>query len=452
MNPLGGIMATKHWWKNLPPPEAEEPVLILYLPWNLLHHGDVTPERRMWLLKHFGDVLSVFEGSGIPVHMSYQRVDIEALSVVSDFDEMRLQNLPLLSAPYSHVLCGLIGDDYNPHIDWQIENGVRGNVQGEKGEVGYFFPEWDIPADPSIYFHADPNAFVLSVGAFATLYSECAVGDRVDNSVMRFDAIQMGRQIAVPMKGVEGFHRAWFAYQLNDSEGNLADVIAAVRAIVMEPKNAGKVVTLFVDGESILVGGARSFFSDYPLKGYELWARFFSALASSGLARFFHGMERAYPRWSAAARAMPTGKRIGRHYNKWCSWKTQEKIKRRYVNTLPQKSAGKSAHFLAGLNAVSDSLSVTNAMELNRKGALRTFTDKDGVTFTIGFDLTVPMVGWRAGETLSGKGSFLTQMKKLKTQAPEKFAQEGVSYGKPEDELLDLIVELYLRREEEDVS
>lgn len=454
IDPLGEIMEKQkqQWWRGLPPPTSDqEPVLILYLPWNLVHHGDVTPDRRQWLLQNFSDVLGVFEGSGIPVHMSYQKIDVDALALTCDFDPDRLHNLPLLAAPFSHALCGLIGDDYNEHIAWQIESGLSGNVDGPNGEMGYFFPEWDIPANPEQYF-GDTPMYCLSVGAFATLYSECAVGDRVDGSVMRYDAIRIGEQTVVPMKGIEGFHRAWFAYQLNDSEDKLADVISAVRAIVAEPKNAGKVVTLFVDGESVLVGGARSFWDDYPLKGYELWARFFTALKDADLARYFHGMEHAYPRWHAAAEPLPTGKAVGRHYGKWCSWKPQERIKQCYKQTLPRKQAGFSAHFLGALDVVSDRLSVTNAMELARKGGLREFIDKDGTKFTMDFDVTIPLVGWRAVETLSGKGAFQTQMRKLRAQAGELLKKEGKVLGPPELFIFSLVEKLYERYEAMDVA
>ncbi len=453
MNPLGGIMVKrKKWWHDIAPPRAEDPVLLLYLPWNLVHHGDVVPERRQWLLEHFNEVLDMFERSEIPVHMSYQQIDIDALEIVCGFNPERLQNLPLLSAPFSHVLCGLIGDEYNDHVDWQIENGLQGNVVGPEGEMGYFFPEWDIPADPSLYFRQDPKAFLLSVGAFATLYSECAVGDRVDGSVMQYDAIGVGAQTVVPMKGVNAFHKTWFAYQLDDSEGNLAAVIQSVRDIVENGGNAGKVVTLFVDGESVLVGGARSFWNQ-PLKGYEIWERFFVALKAAGLDRYFHGMERAYPRWNAAAAntRLPAGKAIGRHYGKWASWKSQEKVKRRFEQVLPKRGAGYSAHFLGGLDAVSDRLSVMNAMELDRKGALRTFTDKDNVTFSLDFDATIPLVGHRATETLSGKGAFTTQMRKLRERARGLLEKEGKTFGPAEAFVLTLIEKLYAKYESYDV-
>lgn len=447
IHPLGEIMLPnkKKWWHDLPPPQGEEPILLLYLPWNLLHHGDLAPYRRKWLLEHFADVLDVFESSGIPVHMSYQRIDVDALQVVSDFDPERLQRLPLLSSPFSHALCGLIGDDYNEHIDWQIEHGVDGNVGGPNGEMGYFFPEFDIPANPSLYFRHDPMSFMLSVGAFATLYSECAVGDRADNNVMKYDAIRLGRQTVVPMKGVEVFQKAWFNFQFNDSESNLAVVVEAVRAITADPANLGKVVTLFVDGESVLVGGARSFWDQYPLKGYELWVRFFAALKAEGLGRYFHGMERAYPRWNALAEALPQGKSIGRHYTKWCSWKTQEKIKRRYTSILPGKGKGHTKHFEGALYAVSDYLSVTNAMEMNRKDSLRVFRDKDGVEFRIEMDLTVALIGWRAYESLNGKGTFAAQMAKLRAQAPGLLAKEGGAYGAAEAFIIDLIEKLHAR-------
>lgn len=453
MNPLGGIMVKKKkWWHDIAPPRVEDPILLLYLPWNLVHHGDVVPERRKWLLEHFNEVLDVFERSGIPVHMSYQQIDIDALGFTCDFDPERLQNLPLLSAPFSHVLCGLIGDEFNDHIDWQIENGLQGNVVGPNGEMGYFFPEFDIPADLGQYFRHDPKAFLLSVGAFATLYSECAVGDRVDGSVMQYDAIGVGAQTVVPMKGEKGFQDAWFAYQLNDSESNLAAVIQAVRDIVQNGGNAGKVVTLFVDGESVLVGGARSFWNQ-PLKGYEIWERFFVALKAAGLDRFFHGMERAYPRWNVAAAAtpLPAGKAIGRHYSKWCSWKSQEKVKRRYERVLPKRGAGYSAHFLGGLDAVSDRLSVINALELGRKDALRKFTDKDGVTFSLDCDATIPLVGHRATEVLSGKGAFGTQMRKLRGQAAVLLGKEGKPFGDAEVFTFDLMEKLYAKYEQYDV-
>lgn len=453
IDPLGEIMEkNQKWWRDIAPPQGEDPILLLYLPWNLVHHGDVVPERRKWLLEHFNEVLDVFEGAGIPVHMSYQQIDIDALELTCGFDPERLQNLPLLSAPFSHVLCGLIGDEFNDHIDWQIDNGLQGNVVGPNGEMGYFFPEWDIPANTGQYFRQDPKAFLLSVGAFATLYSECAVGDRVDASVMQYDAIGVGAQTVVPMKGVDVFHKTWFAYQLNDSEGNLAAVIQSVRDIVESGSSAGKVVTLFVDGESVLVGGARSFW-DQPLKGYEIWERFFLALKTAGLDRYFHGMERAYPRWNASAKdaKLPPGKSIGRHYSKWCSWKAQEKVKGRYARVLPKKGEGYSKHFLGGLDAVSDRLSVINALELGRKNALRTFVDKDGVTFSLDCDATIPLVGHRATEVLSGKGGFLTQMRKLRGQAAQLLEKEGKPFGDAEIFTLDLMEKLYGKYEEYDV-
>lgn len=447
------VSKEKRWWHDIAPPKDEDPVLILYLPWNLEKHGDVIPERRMWLLENFGSVLSVFEQSGFPVHMSYQRVDIDSLEVVCGFDSDRLNNLPLLSAPFSHALFGLIEDECADHVVWQIANGVQGNVIGENGEMAFFFPEWDIVSKPDVFF-PDRKMVFPSVGAFATLYSDCAVGDQADMSVMQYDAIGVGQHVVVPMKGVDGFHAAWFAYQRDDSDVNLAAVIQSVRSIVEYKANGGKVVTLFVDGESILVGGARSFWNDYSLKGYELWERFFAALKANGLQRFFHGMERAYPRWNKAAAEtpLPAGKAIGRQYAKWGGWLPQEKVKRRYGSLLPKKGSGMVANLMASWVAVSDRLSVLNTMELARRDKVRKFVDKDGVEFTLDFDATIPLVGWRAEEVLRGKGSFPAQMRKLRTQAAKKLADEGKTYGKAEEFTFALHEKLYLKYEGLDVQ
>lgn len=126
-------------------------------------------------------------------------------------------------------------------------------------------------------------------------------------------------------------------------------------------------------------------------------------------------------------------------------------MKRRFERVLPKRGAGYSAHFLGGLDAVSDRLSVINALELGRKSALRTFTDKDYVTFSLDCDATIPLVGHRATESLSGKGSFRAQMRRLRTQAARLLADEGKPFGDAEVFTLDLIEKLYGKYEEHDI-
>ena len=92
-----------------------------------------------------------------------------------------------------------------------------------------------------------------------------------------------------------------------------------------------------------------------------------------------------------------------------------------------------------------------NAMELDRKGALRTFTDKDNVTFSLDFDATIPLVGHRATETLSGKGAFTTQMRKLRERARGLLEKEGKTFGPAEAFVLTLIEKLYAKYESYDV-
>lgn len=435
-------MAQNPWWRNRPLPRPEDPILQFIIPWNLLHHGDVTPERKAWLIQNFGKVWEIFERrKTIPTIHSFQGLDVAALDE-SGFDVDRLESQPHMGAPDGHALCGIIDRAARGHTRSLIKQGMPCNAIGDDGEELYFFPEWDIVRKPDVYF-GGRKMFFPSVGKFAVQYSECTVGDKPDWGIMAHDALKIGDHTVVVMKGVDAFHRAWFAYQRDDSDANLAAVVDVIRSIAEDQVNSGKVVCLFMDGESMMVGGARCYWSDYACKGYELWARLFDALEMAGLDRYFHGPEAAYPRWQALADPLEEDDLLGRSYDKWGGKVEQEEVKAFYAAALPGEDKGRSAQFVGALFSTSDALSVHRT---KRDGGPQ-FVGKDGVTFTLEYDHLIPMVAYEARQSLMGKGSFATRLRKAMTKAAELFTRDGRPYGDGERFMLELVLKLYARYE-----
>lgn len=444
MTRMRGVMQPEQEkkWRDRKPPRDEDVVLLAIIPWNLTDHGDVIPEKKQWLFENFRRVYRVFEEASFPTIHSLQGNDLDGLEECDSFTRVEFETLPHMGAPYDHLLCGMLGKVAKGHVRRMVQEGVQCNAVGDDGEELYFCPEWDVFRKPEYYFPGKKMVFP-SVGRFAVEYSDCTVGDNADREVMGHECLRIGNHLVPIMKGVDDFHRAWFAFQLDDSEANLATVVQSVRDIVENRNNAGKVVSLFMDGESVLVGGARSFWNEYPLKGYELWARFFGALAEAGLDRYFHGPERAYPRWNRLADDLSGDKLLGRKYPKWGGELEQEELKATY-DSLPGEDKGFCDHVKAARRSTSDALSVHRTKQDAKP---RIFRDKDGVEFTLDYDHVIPLVAYEAGESLNGGGSFVRRLEKASKHAAEKFARDGKPFGNGERFMIGLHAKVYLRHE-----
>jgi hypothetical protein len=445
-------MAPSQSWRENRLAHPEDEVLIcLYLPWNLYSHGDVIPRNRRWLMANFSEILTVFEKASVPVHMSYQQVDIDSLVVLHGFDPERLQNLPMLSAPFGHPLLGLMENlaPDHAHLRFQIQNGAQGNLTATLDGVEhafYFCPEFDVPSTLKKVF-GERRMIFPNVGKFAVSYSHCKVGGEEDDLLIEeFDAIRYQGSLVVPMKAADGggdkFMGAWFGYQKDDSDENLRKVVDVIRSIVENEKNRGKSVVLFIDGESMLVGGNPLFEGEYPLRGYELWEKFFKALAEEGLARYFGDMEQAAERWNEQASTLPDGQLISRKYNKWTGEARQIKTVSAYESILPGEKMTKAKHFVANHISTSDNLSVHTTA--NKPRAHRYKFMGRGQEWQLDYDHMVVTLGAISWKTLQeNKMSFPRQIERTTSAGFSPFSRDGKVMGEDERWQLSLAAALY---------
>ncbi len=339
--------------------------IVLYLPGNAWHSNVRADKRRAYIEGFRRDWLAVLKQAGIPVVVSFQKVDLELFGVSER--ELAGGNLECLSAPWNHALPSLYEKHptLSGHARWLADHAVKTPT------LGMFFAEYDVPRTRL----AKPGIIPALPSPHMVQYSECGTGDYAQEAVIdRYRAVRYHDNTVVPMVGVKPIQDAFFAWQRDPDNASKKEALATeIRKVALD--GTDDALILFLDLEAPLCG------SHY---GPSIWEWFFT-VAKEAAPDAFVTWHWAAEQWMQSARSsdVPVAKLFARNLGvKWTGLQPQlDWLDRVKLCRAPQSDR---EHALMGLFTGSDVLS---AWDRKLKGPITLAADRGPIE--IGFDQAV---------------------------------------------------------------